>query len=57
MESATPAMDQKVGEVDKREADKTVCPLHQVGFGPTAATLPLLLIQTIKHGFTNKEEL
>jgi hypothetical protein len=24
--------------------------------GPTAATLPLLLIQTSKKGFTNKEE-
>jgi hypothetical protein len=42
LESATPAVDQPVSEVDKREVDKVVC-VHfpQVTFGPQLTKLPL----------------
>jgi hypothetical protein len=40
-----PAVDQPVGEVDKREVDKMVCLHYTITPWSTAAMLPLLLVQ------------
>jgi hypothetical protein len=46
LESAMPAVDQPIGEVDEREVDKMVCLHFTITSWSTAAMLPLLLCQT-----------
>jgi len=57
LESATPAVDQPVDGVDRREVREMLCSHFTITTWSTAATLPLLLVQTSKYGFTTKEEL
>ncbi len=56
LESATPAVDQPVAKVDVKQVRVMLLSLLKRSTWSTAATLPLLLIQTSKKGFTDKEE-